>query len=336
TYGKTGNTNEGGLGYYSWRASFGQDGNNGYDLGSQYSFKSGLVERGLANVNATWEKAHKINVGLDMAFFNSHFKLTADVYRDKYFDLLQQRGSTIELIGMTYPNENIGENLYTGQELSLTYQNNINSFNYFITINASRMKSEVVYMNEIQQKYSWNNRTGMPVGQTFGYLANGLIQTQAEADAAPLLAGTKVYPGDVKLVDLNGDGIINVFDQTALGNTKPVVYYGATLGFSIKGFDMSVLLQGVENRTYQQTDYSFGTNGDRQGYQYLLGRWTPETAATATYPRLTLGSNGNNTPLFNNSSFWTHSGEYLRIRNIDVGYTIPYSITSRIKVAGLR
>lgn len=336
TYGKTGNTNEGGLGYYSWRASFGQDGNNGYDLGSQYSFKSGLVERGLANVNATWEKAHKINVGLDMAFFNSHFKLTADVYRDKYFDLLQQRGSTIELIGMTYPNENIGENLYTGQELSLTYQNNINSFNYFITINASRMKSEVLYMNEIQQKYSWNNRTGMPVGQTFGYLANGLIQTQAEADAAPLLAGTKVYPGDVKLVDLNGDGIINIYDQTALGNTKPVIYYGATLGFSVKGFDMSVLLQGVENRTYQQTDYSFGSNGDRQGYQYLLGRWTPETASTATYPRLTLGLNANNTPFLNNSSFWTHSGEYLRIRNIDVGYTIPYSITSRIKVAGLR
>jgi len=336
TYGRTGNTNEGALGYYSWRASFGQDGTNGYDLGYQYSFKSGIVERGLANVDATWEKANKLNIGLDLALFDSHIKVVADVYRDKYFDLLQQRGSTIELIGMSYPNENIGENLYSGQELSITYQNKVHNFNYFITANASRMKTEVLYMNEVQQRYSWNNRTGMPVGQVFGYQANGLIQTQAEADSAPRLGGTQVFPGDVKLVDLNGDGIINLFDQTALGNTKPIIYYGATLGFSVKGFDCSVLLQGVKNRTYQQTDYAFGSGGDRQGYEYLLGRWTPETATTATYPRLTVGFNANNTPYLNNSSFWTHSGEYFRIRNIDVGYTLPFSITNRIKVAGLR
>jgi TonB-linked SusC/RagA family outer membrane protein len=336
TYGRTGNTNENALGYYSWRASYGQDGTNGYNLGYQYSFKSGLVEKGLANINATWEKADKLNIGLDMAFFNAHLSVVADVYRDKYSDLLQQRGSTIELIGMAYPNENIGKNLYTGQELSITYQNKIANFSYFITANASRMKTEVLFMNEVQQRYSWNYRTGMPVGQTFGYLADGLIQTQEEADKAPRLGGTVVYPGDVKLVDLNGDGIINQFDQTALGSTKPIIYYGATLGFSIKGFDLSVLLQGVKNRTYQQTDYAFGSGGDRQGYEYLLGRWTPETANTATYPRLTLGFNANNTPYLNNSSFWTHSGEYLRIRNIDVGYTLPYQFTSRLKVAGLR
>ena len=336
TYGKTGNTNEGALGYYSWRASYGQDGNNGYEFGSEYSYINGIVEKGLANVAATWEKGHKFNFGLDLAVLDAHLKLTADFYRDEYYDLLQQRGSTIELIGIAYPNENIGRNLYSGQELTLTYQNNIKNFNYFITANASRMKTEVLYMNELQQAYPWNYRTGMPVGQTFGYLTNGLIQTQDEADDAPRLGGTQVYPGDVKLVDLNADGVINIYDQTALGNTKPIIYYGATLGFNIKGFDFSVLIQGVENRTYQQTDFSFGNNGDRQGYDYMLGRWTPETAATATYPRLTLGFNANNTPYLNNSSFWTHSGEYIRIRNIDVGYTLPYKLTNKFKVAGLR
>ncbi|WP_432711792.1 SusC/RagA family TonB-linked outer membrane protein [Pedobacter sp.] len=336
TYGRTGNTNENSLGYYSWRASYGQDGTNGYNLGSQYSFRSGIVEKGLANVNATWEKADKLNIGLDMALFNSHIKIIADVYRDEYFDLLQQRGSTIELIGMSYPNENIGRNLYAGQELSVTYQNKIKNFSYFITANASRMKTEVLYMNEIQQAHAWNNRTGMPVGQVFGYVADGLIQTQEEADKATSIAGTKVYPGDVKLVDLNNDGTINLSDQVPMGNTKPMIFYGATLGFSIKGFDFSVLLQGVKNRTYQQTDYAFGSGGDRQGYEYLLGRWTPETAETATYPRLTLGFNANNTPYLNNSSYWTRSGEYLRIKNIDVGYTLPYSFTNRIKVAGFR
>lgn len=335
TYGRTGNTNENALGYFSWRSAFGQDGTNSYPSGIGYSPVFGLIEKGLANVNSTWEKANKFNVGLDMTLFN-RFKVTADVYRDVYFDLLQKRGSSIEIIGMVYPNENIGKNLYSGQELSLTYQNNINNFNYFITANASRMKTEVLYSNELKQAYSWNNRTGMPVGQVFGYVADGLVQTQEEADKAPLLGGTKVYPGDVKLLDLNNDGVIDQFDQTALGNTKPIIYYGLNLGFNIKGFDFSVLVQGVKNRTYQHVDYSFGKNGKSQGYDYLLGRWTPETANTATYPRLTVGSNANNTPEFSSSSFWTHSGEYLRIKNIDLGYTIPYAITSKVKVAGLR
>ncbi|RZF60480.1 SusC/RagA family TonB-linked outer membrane protein [Sphingobacterium corticibacterium] len=336
TYGKTGNTNEGALGYYSWRAAYGQGGNNGYEFGSEYSYINSLEERGLANVNATWEKGNKFNIGLDAALWNSMFRLTAEYYRDRYYDLLQQRGSTIEMIGIGYPNENIGENLFEGQEIDLTYQNNVGKFNYFISANASRMRTEVLYMNEVQRNYAWNYRTGRPVDQTFGYLANGLIQTQEEADAAPLLGGNAVRPGDVKLVDLNGDGIINIHDQTAIGNTKPMIYYGVTLGFSVSGFDFSVLLQGVANRTYQQMDYAFGNNGDSQGYSYMMGRWTPETAETATYPRLTVGFDPTNTPYLNTSSYWTRSGEYLRLRNVDLGYTIPTHLSRKISLSAFR
>lgn len=334
TFGRTGNTNEAALGYYSWRASYGQDGANGYDFGSEYAYTNSLIEKGLANIEGTWEKGNKFNIGLDAAFWHSTLKLTADYFRDTYFDLLQQRGSTIDLIGIGYPNENIGKNRYEGQEISLTYQNNFGEFNYFITANASRMKTQVLYMNEVFQQYDWNWRTGMPVGQTFGYRANGLIQTQDEADHAPLLSGNKVYPGDVKLVDLNGDGIINQYDQTAIGNTKPLVYFGTTLGFNVAGFDFSVLLQGVLNRSYQQTDYSFGNTGDGQGFDYMLGRWTPETGTAATYPRLTLGPDPTNTQ--NISSYWTRSGEYLRVRNLDVGYTLPFNWTKRAKLSSVR
>ncbi|SJN47087.1 SusC/RagA family TonB-linked outer membrane protein [Sphingobacterium sp. JB170] len=336
TYGKTGNTNEGALGYYSWRSSYGQDGGNGYSFGSEYSYVNSLVERGLANVNGTWEKGSKFNIGLDASFWNSKFRLTADYYRDRYYDLLQQRGSTIELIGIDYPNENIGENLYEGQELSLTYQNHAGAFNYFVTANASRMRTQVLYMNEVFQQYDWNRRTGMPIGQTFGYLADGLIQNEQQAAQAPLLGGNVVHPGDVKLVDLNDDGIINMYDQTAIGNTKPTIFYGATLGFNVSGFDFSVLLQGVANRTYQKTDYSFGSNGESQGFSYLVGRWTPETAESASYPRLTVGSDPTNTPFLNTSSYWTRSGEYLRVRNLELGYTVPFQLSRRINIAGLR
>lgn len=336
TYGLTGNSNEDALGYYSWRSSFGQDGANRYFVGTNYSAVWGIVEKMLPNVNSTWEKAHKFNLGVDMAFLKSKLKVEFDYYRDIYYDLLQQRGANTQLMGIAYPNENIGKNLYTGQELQITYQNHIGNFNYFVTANASRMKTEVLFMDELQRQNDWSKRTGKPVGQTFGYKADGLIQTQAEADNAPLLGGIKVHPGDVKLVDMNGDGIIDQNDEIALGNTKPVIYYGATLGFSFKGFDVSVLLQGVQNRTYQQSIMPFGQGGKDQGYDYYMGRWTPETAATATFPRLTAGVNWNNTPYLNNSSYWTHSGEYFRVKNVDIGYTIPMKANNKLRIAGIR
>src|SRR5690606_27034791 len=158
--------------------------------------------------------------------------------------------STIELIGIDYPNENIGKNRYEGQELTRTYQNHAGNVQYFIAANASRTRTEVEHMNDVVRQYDWSRRTGMPSGQSVGDLADGLIRNQAEADAAPLLGGSEVHPGDVKLVDLNNDGIINVYDQTAIGNTKPLLYFGATVGFNFVGFDLSVLVQGVANRTY--------------------------------------------------------------------------------------
>lgn len=336
TYGRTGNTNEAALGYYSWRASYGQDGANGYEFGSEYGYVNGLVEKGLANTEGTWEKGDKFNIGLDVAFWDSRFQITADYFRDTYFDLLQQRGSTIDLIGIQYPTENIGSNRYEGQELSLSFLNRWGKFNYFIKANATRMRTEVLYMNEVYQKYDWNRRTGMPVGQPFGYLADGLIQSQEEADNAPLLAGNEVFPGDVKLLDLNEDGLINSYDQTAIGNIKPMIYYGLTVGFNVVGFDMNVLLQGVMNRTYQQTDYSFGSNGEGQGFDYLLGRWTPERGVEATYPRLTLGADPTNTPAYTTSSYWTKPGKYMRIRHVDIGYTLPREWTNRARIATLR
>lgn len=335
-YGQTANSNEGALGYFPWRRAFGQDGNNGYPAGTGYSTVNGIAEMGLANVNATWEKAHKLDIGIDGVFFNNHLSVKLDYYHDVYYDLLQQRGSTIQLMGLPYPNENIGKNLYEGQEVSISYQDHIGNFNFFIAANVSRMRTEVLYMDELNREYPWNVRTGRPVGQTFGYLADGLIQTQAEADTTATFAGVTVYPGDVKLVDLNNDGVIDQFDQTAIGNTKPIVYYGVTLGFNFKGFDFSILLQGVQNRTYQQRNYSFGSEGKGQAFQYIVGRWIPENAATATHPRLTTAASPNNMPFLNSSSYWTRSGEYFRIRNASLGYTIPYSLTERIKISQIR
>ncbi len=343
TYGMTGNDN---VGYFTWRPAYSTSSlDNGtylaYAFGSSRTPENGLSQDRLANPNVTWEKSNKFNAGIDVSLFGNHVQATAEYYNNRYFDLMQQRGKQSAIIGIAYPNENIGINRYTGAEFTLTYQDHYKDFNYFITGNLSIEQSEVVFMDEIEQKYTWNERTGLPVGIAFGYIADGFIQTQEEAETSATVAGYTLQPGDIKLKDLNADGTINQYDLSPIGSTKPLVYYGLTLGFNYKGFDVSMLLQGVSNRKIILTDPSFGSNGRNQTFTYIIGRWTPETAETATYPRLTQGYNPNNdiNPIFGGGSvntFWVHSGDYFRIKNAEVGYTVPLKLTSRFKIPSIR
>ncbi len=348
TYGRTGNANIDHYGYYVYRTYF-QDVAGTYGMGNTYPNSGGLAEAGnpgnqvLANVNATWEKADKLNVGLDVALFKNKFQLTADYYHEKYFDVLQRRGKTIELVGMGYPAENIGENLYTGTELTLTYQNNYRDFNYFISANASRQSSEVLFMDEQFQQYEWNKQTGHPVGQRYGLVVDGFFQTQQEADEGATIVGYEPHVGDFKYRDLNEDGVINQFDVTAIGAQRPMVYYGVTAGFSFKGFAVSALLQGVTNREiyvnngYLIAGFQSQNNGFSQAYESSLGRWTPENAATAIYPRLTAGGSGYNyNPMFTSNSYFIRNGNYFRLKNVHVEYELPFSMVSKFKLAGLK
>ncbi len=330
TYGKTGNDN---VGYFSWRESFQID-----QVIPTYPISSTRVSQQvarqtiLANPNITWEKANKFNVGADVALFKNHVQFTADYYINRYYDLLQNRGKQPALIGQAYPLENLGINRYTGTELSATYQDNIGDFHFYISGNANFQQSKVLFSDEIVQKYDWNRRTGQPVGMQFGYVTDGFIQTQAEAESSPHVAGYTLQPGDLKLKDLNGDGTINQYDQQPIGEQKPLFFYGATAGISFKGFDASILLQGVANRTYQFDYLAFGF-GSSQAYTFITGRWTPETANTATYPRLTPGFNNNNDAT---STFWQRNGDYFRIKNAEIGYTLPFRFTNHIKISSVR
>ncbi|WP_164849915.1 SusC/RagA family TonB-linked outer membrane protein [Mucilaginibacter limnophilus] len=333
TYGQTGNAN---IGYYTYRTS--------YESGNEYLFGSdnppitvgGLREKQtLVTVGATWEKARKLNVGIDLNILNNSLQFSADFYRDRYFDLMQQRGTSSSLIGAVFPSENVGINLYTGAELSVTYQNHHNDFNYFITANGSLEQSKVIFADEIQRVNNFNRRTGQAVGRNFGFIATGIIQTEEEAANSPSIEGYTLKPGDLKLADLDNNGVINDYDQTPIGTGKPRLYYGTTLGFSYKGFDFSVLFQGVGNRVINQY---FQLDANRQGFTDLLGRWTPSNAQTATLPRLVIGSNLNNTPSFGviGRTFYQQSGNYFRIKNVDIGYNFPNKLVSRIGITGLR
>ncbi|MBE9585813.1 SusC/RagA family TonB-linked outer membrane protein [Mucilaginibacter sp. JRF] len=344
SYANTGNGNVDLSGYFSYRSTYDSGSGGGYPQGTGYSTGGGYGEvNGVINPNLNPERAHKFNLGTDIALFNNKLLVTADYYYTRYYDLLRTRGSSNQLIGATYPVENIGINRISGGELTLTHQSNIGDFNYFITGNANIVATKQVYADELQQMYPWMTRTGQPLSAIYGYTSLGFFNTQAEASSSATTAGYTAKPGDIKYKDLNNDGIIDQNDASAIGGLKPLLYYGLNLGFNYKGFNVSAIFQGVGNSQmiFNQGDITqgfmgkggFGTAPYGQAYTTILNRWTPETAATATSPRLTAGANPNNGAV---STFYLHSGNYMRLKNAEVGYTLPYSVTSKFGVANLR
>ena len=331
-FGKTGN----GLnnaGYYTYYQTYSAGGDD-YKLGTNLNAGSGSFSENspLANPYQTWEKAHKLNVGLDMSLFNNTLKVTADYFNDYCFDLLQMRGKSIELIGQTYPNENIGKARWYGGELAVTYQNNIGDLSYYVSANWSSEQSKLIYKDEQSVPYDYLRETGNPVGSIRGLVAEGFFQSREEIAASAVIEGYEnIQPGDIKYKDQNGDGVINEFDKRIIGGTKPLSYFGIDLGLAWRGFEFSMLWQGTYNRDMLLGDWTLLQGFQAQGqvygqaYENLLARWTPETAQTAVFPRLSAGGNAYNQGGGYGSSFWLRSGNYIRLKNISIGYSLPES-----------
>lgn len=328
-YGKTGNGMDN-AGYYNYYQTYSES--DGYGAGTKFS-GSGYAEKNpLANPFITWEKAHKLNVGIDMALFNNKLRITADYFNDNYYDLIQKRGKSIDLIGQSYPDENIGKARWFGGELSLTYQDHVGSFNYYVTGNWSCEQSKLLFKDEQKVPHDYLRATGRPVGAIFGLVAEGFFTSQEEIKSSPVIEGfNNIQPGDIKYKDMNGDKVINEFDKTVIGGEKPLSYFGIDLGFEWRGLEFSMLWQGVYNRDILMSDWKllegFQTEGQMYGqaYENMLGRWTPETAETATFPRLSAGGSNYNRGNGWGSSFWLRSGNFLRLKNINLGYNLPDS-----------
>lgn len=331
TYGLNGNNN---VGYYAYNQYYNTSGD--YTIGSGATAAPSVIMGTLANPDITWEKARKLNIGLDAAFISNKLSFSFDYYNNKYYDLVQQRGKSSALLGDDFPNENIGKRRFYGMEMDLTYQARAGDFNYFVNANLSTQNSRQLYFDEVNQPYAWMKRTGERVGQTYGYQADGFYSTDAEAASGAGIEGYIPKAGDIRYIDLNKDGTINHLDQSSLLSNKPLYFYGASLGFSWKGFDLSALLQGAANRRVNisgNTTFAFTNNGKGQAWPINLQRWTPATDATAEYPRLSISNSTYNQSL---SSFWIKSGDYLRLKNAEIGYTLPRTLSTKIKLAAVR
>jgi TonB-linked SusC/RagA family outer membrane protein len=295
----------------------------GYSFGDPLTGIGGVVEGPMSNPGVTWEKGRKLNLGLEIKLWKGLLGITADAFREKRNDILILRGTVPSIIGVPAGNltpANMGVVVNKGVEMEITHNNRIGKVNYSIRANGSFARNKILFMDEVKYKYDYLQNTGKPIGQIFGLTAIGFFNSKDEILNSPKQFGNLI-PGDIKYKDLNGDGVIDNNDKGPIGrSTVPEFLYGISGTVSWKNFDISVLFQGAGNYNVQfshEAAWEF-YNGAKVMEQHL-GRWTPATAATATYPVLHYGQNNNNHQ--ESSSFFMKDASYIRLKNVEIGYT---------------
>ena len=344
SWGKNGNESIGNFGYTVLTS-----GGNNYILGantSEYTAQ-GVKASGLANQSLRWETSTQTDVGLDLGFFQNKLTFTVDWYK-KITDGMLMTMNIPSYVGESKPTGNVGIMNNSGVEFELGYKFTVGDFNFRLNGNASYLKNTLI---EYGNDSGWANldsfqnigtvsraQNGMPFPYFYGYKTDGIFQNQAEIDAYTYTSESGVVnviqpsakPGDVRFVDVNNDGVINDDDRTYIGKGTPDWTWGINLQASWKGFDFSMLWQGtVGNDIYdatRRTDISY-TNLPA----YMLNRWTGEGTSNK-YPRFVMGDSVN----WVGSDLYVYDGTYARLKNIQIGYTLPQRITKMVFISSLR
>lgn len=326
-------------------------GGSGYDFGNNFGTNVGGTSEGnLANANLTWEKARKLNVGIDFTTLNQRLALTIDAFYEYRFDIITDMNSDgimgyPDIVGKDAALQNLGEVSNRGVDIELSWNDKIGKdFRYYIRPNLTFSRNRLEYKAEVARKNSWRKETGKRLYENFVYVFDHFVADQEEADRLNKIGYQpwgQLIPGDVVYKDLDRNGVIDDEDRTAMGNPRsPELMFGIPFGFQYKNFDFSVLLQGA-------TKSSILLNGaavfdfpqfeqDKIGRvkKMHLDRWTPETAATAKYPALHYGTHDNNKN--GNSSLFLYDASYLRLKNVEVGYNVSPKLLRKFHVQQAR
>lgn len=306
----------------------------GYGGGSTLGY---TIEPSIANPLATWEKADQVNIGADLTIWKNRINITYDRFFENRHDILQESQSVPQILGIGLPDVNIGKTKRDGWELEVSYNHELSrDYSFYIKGNVSYVKNEIVFQDEPVAKDPWLKAEGKPIGQFFGYVVEGFFQNQEEIDNAPKQqVGSTPIPGDLRYMDYNGDGVVNDYDRVPIGYPKyPRYSFGLSFGAKIKNFDVNVLFQGAAQSSVfisQFLMYEFYNRGKVQDIH--LGRWTPQTAETATYPALHVGAISQNHV---QNSFFIKDNPYLRLKSVEVAYSLSPNAAKKIGMKGLR
>lgn len=338
SYGEVGNDKLGGQAYlYQHVYNPGNANFGNYNFGTTPQGLNGYTEGRLGNELVTWERARKSNVGLDLRLLKGKLTLSADYFREDRRNILLTNQSIPNVLGIGLPPENIGKVRNQGGEFELGYTNNAGKFNYYVKGNVSYARNKILFKGESPQLYDWMATTGQSLGQHFGLVSLGMFKSQEEIDKAPKQFGD-VKIGDLKYKDLNDDGVIDGYDECPIGYSNvPRIQFGLSAGFEWKGIDFSMLWQGAAQFSAYfayGAVWEFMDGGNVQ--EMHLNRFNPEDPSswdTATYPRLHNGNFPNN---HRKSDFWLKKGDYLRLKNLEIGYTFPKTMLSKVGISRLR
>lgn len=341
SYGVLGNQN---IGVYPYQQTYslGQD----YPFGNPAALQPGAAAGTYNNPEITWEKTAITDIGLDFSLFNGRFTGTLD-YFYKYTSDILAPVEVSSIMGRGVGQSNVGAVSNKGIEMNLTYNGQIGrDFRFSISPNFTWVKNAVEKLaNGATEEINNHRIVGQPIGIIYGYETDGLFVDQAEIDAAPeqLVGKSNLKPGYVKYKDISGpdgvpDGKVDAqYDRTVLGSTTPKFYYGLNLSASYKGFDFSALLQGLGGHKRligSYMAYAFYNGGQIQRWQ-ADKCWT-ETAPNkwAEYPRLeTLNMNNTN---LQTSDYWVRNASFLRVKNVQIGYTFPKTWTKKVGLENVR
>ncbi|RZL48766.1 MAG: TonB-dependent receptor [Pedobacter sp.] len=340
SYGVTGNDNIGDFRYISTVS-----GGRNYTLGTSAGLNIGVSPDALSNPDLRWEETSSTDVGLDAILFNN-LSLTANWYKKKTTGMLLQI-AVPGYVGNNGPIGNIADLENSGFELELGYSKRIGEFSFKVAANGSFVNNEIVYLGADKEFLGGQTVTpqglevtrtklGYAIGSFYGYRSDGLFQNQAEIANYKNAGGTLIQPnakpGDIKFVDVNGNGTIDPNDREIIGDPTPDFTYGMTFNAAYKGFDLVVLGQGVAGNQIFNATRRF----DLPTANYstaILDRWRGEGTSN-TIPRLTLEDTNEN--YSRSSKLFLEDGSYFRIKTLQVGYTLPNKLTQKAGINKVR
>lgn len=325
--------------YYYTYLKYYEYGSNGVYFGKTPSGQQMLTEKNLAHP-ARWDKITRWNVGWDMELFDRSLSATVEYFHDTYSEQLQVPAGKNDnhLLGIDAPKQNIGKSRRSGIELDVAYNKQLGDVTLSAGGNATFYWSKVLENGENAYPEAYMQRVGEKIGQVFGYVSDGFFQSQQEIDdylATTQIEGYKPQPGDLKYRDLNGDHILDGKDVKAIGFKAPLIDYGIYLGAEWKGLAFSMQWQGRANveTTSKMMPFTINAQGNYgQALVEHLDRWTPENP-NARYPRLSAGGNEYNE---RTSTFWLQDAGYLRLKNVELSYTLPKTWTRPLRIEALR
>jgi len=330
------------------RGSWGRTGNDriapyqyaaNYSYNGTYTFNQNTVvnttnQIRTPNPNITWEVADQTNIGFDAQMFDGKVSLSADFFYNKRSNILWWKNASVpSSTGLSLPQQNFAKTANQGFEFVVGYNNHIGDFTYGISFNGSYAKNKILFWDETPGIPAYQQSTGHPMNSMLYYHAIGIFRDQAAVDKYPHWDGAQ--PGDVVFEDVNGDGAINGLDQVRDYKTDiPTFTAGASLNLGYKNFDLSLLVQGAAGAERAYTEFSGEAGNFRM--ENVTGRWTPDNMDAKKPRAWNRSAQYWMTDGWPNNTYWVRSSDYIRLKNLQIGYSLPAKMMKKIGIDGLR